>query len=140
MPFSKHNYNTCWRLSILTWVNVPLQEQLGALPALWRFSQQKAIPPALLCHLLWSILLGNIINVTAPLREKPVPIHCTGTVPRCQALLSLAANIPFQSDFSLEGIVMGSRCAYPCLSTQRPLFNLSGNFYLNTTDGSLTGT
>lgn len=95
MPFSKHNYNTCQRLPILTRVNVTLQEQLGASPALWCFSQQKAIALALLCHLLWSILLGNIINVVTPLREKPVPIHCTGTVPWCQALLSLAANIPF---------------------------------------------
>lgn len=119
----------------MTQVKIPLQEQLGASPALWHFSQQKAIAPALLCHLLQSILLGNIINVAAPLREKPVPIHHTGTVPWCQALLSLAANIPFQSDFSLEGIVMRSHCVYPCLSTQR-LFNLSSDFYLSTTDGS----
>jgi len=61
-------------------------------------------------------------------------------VPQCQIPPSSAANIPFQYDFFLEGIVTGSGCAYPCLSTQRPFFNLSGNFYLNTTYRSLTGT
>lgn len=52
---------TCWSLCILTWVNVPLQEQFRALPALWPFSRQKVIAPALLCHLLeascWEISL-----------------------------------------------------------------------------------
>lgn len=50
--FSEHNYNTCWSLRILTWVNALLQKQLRALPVIRPFSQQKMIASALLCHVL----------------------------------------------------------------------------------------
>lgn len=136
--FSEHNYNMCWSLCILMWVNVSLQKQVRALPAIRPFSQQNMIALALQCHLLGEILLGNIINAAAPLREKPVWIHHTGPAPRCQELLSLTANIPFQSDLSLKGIIMGSHCAYPCLPTQGFLTSLAIFSYTQQMDLSHT--
>lgn len=124
--FSGHNYN------VLEPVHPDMDERTFAraaesLASSLAFLTAKSDCSSPLVPLPWSILLRNIINAAAPLREKPMWIHHTGPVPRCQALLSLTANILSQPDFSLKRIVMGSHCAYPRFSTQGLLFNLSGN-------------
>lgn len=114
--FSEGNYNMCWSLHDLTWVNVPLQKQLRTLPAIRPFSQQKMIAPALLCHLLgascWEISL-----MEQPHWEK----NQCGFTTQSQCLGARHFYIdykhPFQSDFSLKAIIRGSHSAYPCLST-----------------------